>query len=111
VAPRKSAGSGASGSGGPLAPIIHGRARLLILSALVRQPRPCPFTTLRDQLGFSDGSLSVNLAKLEEAGYVRLTREFVGKKPQTLARITPDGREAFGRYVAELRRIVPGLEE
>jgi len=115
VAPKKFAGpdaSGFSGGGGqaPLSPLIHGRARLLILSFLLRTPHSHPFTRLRDELGFSDGSLSVNLAKLEAAGLVRLQRSFVGRKPQTLVKITPKGKREFQRYVAQLRGIVPGLD-
>jgi len=112
VAPKKVAERGASGdaSGQPLSPLIHGRARLLILSFLLRAPRALPFTHLRDALGFSDGSLSVNLSKLEAAGLVRLDRAFVGKKPQTAVKVTPRGKREFNRYVAELKGIVPGLD-
>jgi DNA-binding MarR family transcriptional regulator len=84
---------------------------LLILSFLLRAPRAHPFTTLRDALGFSDGSLSANLAKLETGGLVSLQRAFVGKRPQTLVRITPQGKREFQRYVAELKGIVPGLAD
>ena len=82
---------------------------MLILSFLVRHPRSHPFTALRDHLDLTDGSLSVNLAKLEEAGYVGLSRAFVGKKPQTLVKLTPAGKCAFTAYRDELRDIVPGL--
>ncbi len=114
MAPKKFAGpdaSGLTGGGGkaPLSPLIHGRARLLILSFLLRTPRSHPFTSLRDELGFSDGSLSVNLAKLEAGGLVRLSRTFVGRKPKTTIKITAKGKREFQRYVAELRGILPGL--
>jgi len=111
VAPKKSAAPGPP-RGRALAllsPLIHGRGRLLILSLLLRQPQSHFFTHLRDDLAFSDGALSVNLAKLEAAGLVRLTRSFVGRKPQTAVRITAKGKREFAKYVAELREIVPGL--
>jgi len=116
VAPKKFAGpdanSGMPGGGAkaPLSPLIHGRARLLILSFLLRTPRSHSFTRLRDELGFSDGSLSVNLAKLESGGLVQLSRSFVDKKPQTLVKVTAKGKRQFQRYVAELRTILPGLD-
>ncbi|MCB1182894.1 transcriptional regulator [bacterium] len=91
--------------------MIHGRARLLILSFLVRHPRSHRFTDLRDGLGMTDGSLSVNLSKLEAAGYVQISRDFVGRKPQTLVKLTPAGKRAFGRYLDDLRRLVPGLAD
>ncbi len=114
MAPKKFAGpdvSGLAGGGGqaPLSPLIHGRARLLILSFLLRTARAHSFTHLRNQLGFSDGALSVNLSKLEDGGLVRLSRAFVGKKPQTSVRITSEGKRQFERYVGELKGIVPGL--
>ena len=95
----------------PLSPVIHGRARLLILSLLLRTGRPLTFTSLRDELKYTDGSLSVHLGKLEEAGLIFLERAFVGKKPQTRIKLTPTGRSRFRSYVKELKSIVPGLGE
>ncbi len=101
-----------SGPGGrlPLSPVIHGRARLLILSFLLRSGRPANFTALRDEIAVTDGNLSVHLGKLEEAGLVAVSKSFVGKRPQTRIRITPAGKRRFKAYVQDLRAIVPGLE-
>lgn len=111
MAPKKFAGPGmSSGSGpAPLSLLIHGRARLLILSFLMRESRTHTFTELRDALGFTDGSLSVNLAKLEAGRLVQVKRVFVGRKPRTTVRISARGKREFGRYVDELKGIVPGL--
>ena len=94
----------------PLPPLIHGRIRLLILSVLVRAGRPRTFTEVRESLGVTDGTLSVNLAKLEEGGLVTVAKTFVGRRPRTQVRLTAAGRREFGRYVDDLRAIVPGLE-
>lgn len=114
MAPKKFAGPDASGSsgGGPaqLSPLIHGQARLLVLSHLLRYPRTHSFTDLRDALGLTDGSLSVNLAKLEAGGLVKITRAFVGRRPRTTVRISARGKREFQRYVADLKGIVPGLD-
>jgi DNA-binding MarR family transcriptional regulator len=96
---------------GPLSPVIHGRARLLILSLLLRTGRPIAFTSLRDELTSTDGSLSVHLGKLEAAGLVSIEKTFVGKKPQTIIKLTTTGRRRFRSYVNELKSIVPGLEK
>ena len=93
----------------PLPLLIHGRIRLLILSFLVRDPRPHTFTEVRDNLGLTDGTLSVNLAKLEEGRLVSVTKAFVGKRPVTRVKITAAGRRDFARYIADLKAIVPGL--
>lgn len=95
--------------GGPLSPLIHGRARLLILSFLLRAGLPQPFTTLRRSLQFTDGALSVHLAKLEQGGLIQLQKTFEGKKPLTVVKLTERGRREFRAYVAELQTVVPGL--
>lgn len=92
----------------PLAPLIHGRARLLVMSHLTRCGATS-FTELRSRLGLTDGTLSVHLATLEQGGAVEVVKEFVGKKPRTVVRVTPRGRELFAGYVEDLKRIVPGL--
>jgi len=95
----------------PLEPLIHGRARLLVLSYLVPRTRGVPFTELRAAAGLTDGTLSVHLSKLEAGGIVAVEKRFVGKKPQTLVRMTDAGRRRFARYVDQLRQLVPGLQE
>ena len=104
-------GSGSPGDRGraPLSPLIHGRVRLLILSFLLRARKAHSFTTLRNGLDLTDGTLSVHLSKLEGGGLVSIEKTFEGKKPLTLVRITPLGRRLFKQYVADLREIVPGL--
>ncbi len=101
--------SASAGGGAPLSPLIHGRARLLILSHLIRVG-PTPFTELRVLLAMTDGTLSVHLSKLEDGKLVEIVKEFVGKRPRTLIRVSRRGRNQFNRYVQELRDIVPGLE-
>lgn len=108
---RKSRTAGGQEGGGPLSPLIHGRARLLILSFLLRAGRPQPFTSLRRSLQVTDGALSVHLAKLEQGGLIQQQKSFVGKRPLTLVRVTERGRREFQAYVAELQALVPGLEK
>jgi DNA-binding transcriptional ArsR family regulator len=97
------------GASAPLPPLIHGRARLLILTQLMATPGGRTFTEIRDAVGLTDGTLSVHLGKLEAGGMVEIRKEFEGKKPRTLARMTASGRRRFEAYVAELRELVPGL--
>jgi DNA-binding MarR family transcriptional regulator len=83
---------------------------LLVLSRLMAEGRPIPFTELRDRLALTDGSLSVHLQRLAAGGIIDLEKRFVDKRPQTLVHITDAGRAAFVAYVSELAEIVPGLE-
>ena len=92
-----------------LTPLIHGRARLLILSFLLRAPRAHTFIELRNALDFTDGSLSINLGKLEAGGLVRVQKSFVGKKPQTSVRVTAKGKREFQNYLVQLQGILPEL--
>jgi DNA-binding MarR family transcriptional regulator len=104
----KQAGTGPGGRD-PLSPLIHGRVRLLILSHLARANRPLAFTGIREGLGLTDGTLSVNLSKLEEGGLVEIVKGFEGRRPRTVVRMTPAGRRQFKQYVDDLVTIVPGL--
>ncbi len=98
-----------SGKAAILAPLIHGRARLLILSHLIRSGAT-PFTELRVLLSMTDGTLSVHLSRLEEGGVVEIEKIFVGKKPCTIIKITRSGRSQFKKYVKELQAVIPGLD-
>jgi len=103
--------SGTAAAGGrPLQPLIHGRVRLLVLSRLVKSG-PSTFLELRAELGLTDGTLSVHLSRLAEGGVVELEKRFVGRKPQTVVKLTRGGRTRFKRYVRELREIVPGVAD
>ncbi len=88
-----------------LDPVLHERGRLAIVSILAAVPKQT-FTELRDTLGMTDGNLSVHLQKLEEKGYVAIDKQFVGRRPQTSARLTRPGRAAFTRYLDHLEAIV-----
>jgi DNA-binding MarR family transcriptional regulator len=88
-----------------LDPMLHERGRLAIVSVLAAV-EGLTFTDLRDQLGMTDGNLSVHLQKLEERGYVGIDKRFVGRRPQTTVKLTRPGREAFRRYLDHLEAIV-----
>lgn len=92
-----------------LLPLIHGRVRLLVLSFLLRAGRAVPFTSLRDELRLTDGTLSVHLSKLEDGKLVKQEKSFVGKRPLTMVKMTARGRRLFLQYVEDLRNVVPGL--
>ena len=90
-----------------LDPVIHGKLRLALLSLLV-SVEEADFTWLREKTGSTDGNLGAQMLKLEEAGYVAMEKRFAGRKPQTLYRMTPAGREALAGYVAALKVLLGG---
>ncbi len=85
--------------------LIHERMRLAIVSGLAVS-HSLTFNELKRQLGTSDGNLSVHARKLEEAGYVVCTKSLEGKVPRTEYRLSSAGREALGRYLAQMEALI-----
>ena len=86
--------------------VVHGRVRLGVLAYLVTAGS-AEFGELRVRLQTTDGNLSVHLRKLELAGYVEVTKSFVGRKPLTRVQITTAGRDAFESWLAAIERLMP----
>ncbi len=84
---------------------VHQRVRLGILAVLSEVER-ADFTFIRRELDVTDGNLSGHLQVLEEAGYVKVSKTFEGKKPRTWVSATAKGRAALGAEVAILRELV-----
>ncbi len=85
--------------------VIHGRLRLGIM-AYLSGAGTAEFNELKDRLQASDGNLSVHLRKLEEAGYVAISKSFVGRKPLTRAALTDKGRSAFVAYLDAIEKLL-----
>ncbi|HET9913571.1 MAG TPA: transcriptional regulator [Anaerolineales bacterium] len=84
--------------------LIHEPARLSILTAL-SVCESADFLSLRRLTGLSDGNLSVQLSKLEEAGLVDIQKQFVAKKPNTRVKITKKGGAAIQSHWEQLNAI------
>ena len=89
--------------------VIHGRLRLGIM-AYLSTASPATFLELKAKVNATDGNLSAHLSKLEEAGYVRIEKQFEGKKPVTRAHLTDAGREAWIAYLDKLRAMLSAAE-
>jgi DNA-binding MarR family transcriptional regulator len=90
--------------------LIHERIRLGIVSALAANDA-MSFADLRGVLGTTDGNLSVHARKLEEAGYVRVSKGFEDRKPRTEYSLTPKGRRALETYLAHMEQILSAARE
>ena len=88
-----------------LDPVVHGKLRLAVLSLLITVDE-ADFTWLRDKTGSTDGNLGAQMMKLEEAGYVAMEKRFAGRKPQTVYRMTPQGRSALTSYIVALKHLL-----
>lgn len=89
-----------------LDPVVHAPVRLHIMSALV-SVEGLGFTELRDLVGATDGNLATHARKLEEAGYIEISKRFAGRKPLTTYALSDTGREAFSRYLNALEALLP----
>ena len=89
--------------------IIHGRLRLGVM-AYLSTAGSADFTLLKTKLQASDGNLSVQLRKLEEAGYVVIEKAFVGKKPLTTVTLSEAGRTAYIGYLDAMRKLISESE-
>ncbi len=85
-----------------LNPIIHAPVRLMVMTLLV-QVIETDFSYLKQTTGTTDGNLSTHLTKLENAGFIKVTKRFVRKKPKTTVLITDTGRDAYSRYIKMLQ--------
>ncbi len=85
--------------------VIHGRLRLGVM-AYLSTAGAADFPLLKAKLQATDGNLSVQLRKLEEAGYVIIDKAFVGKKPQTMVTLTPEGRKAYIAYLDAMKKLI-----
>jgi len=88
--------------------LIHEPARLKILSQLY-VVESTDFLFLMRQTGLSQGNVSGHLNKLEDADYVKITKRFAGKRPQTIISLTEHGRAAFKEYVQYMKQVFDGL--
>ncbi len=65
-----------------LDPILHSPLRLAIVSLLMKEGE-LDFNTLKDKTGATSGNISVQLKKLEEAGYIEIEKSFRNNYPHT----------------------------
>lgn len=86
-------------------PCLTSTVRLAIVSALIGLGE-AEFSDLKTLLNVTQGNLSVHANKLEESGYIKITKQFSGKKPLTLYKLTADGKKAFLHHVNKLKKIV-----
>ncbi len=82
--------------------VIHEPGRLMLV-ALLYAVEQADFLYLQHETEMNKGTPSSHLSKLEEAGYVEVTKTYRGKIPQTLLRLTAEGRQAFQQYRHRLK--------
>jgi DNA-binding transcriptional ArsR family regulator len=86
--------------------VLHEKARLGIMTSLVTRPEGLLFGELKRLCALTDGNLSRHLDVLHEAGLVELWKGFENRRPQTLCRLSTEGRQRFLAYLEELEHVI-----
>ena len=85
-----------------LKPLIHSQLRLAVMTLLL-SVEEADFTYLKEKTDATAGNLSVQLDKLNNAGYIQVKKEFIGKKTRTSCKMTELGKEALEEYIEALK--------
>lgn len=88
-----------------LDPLLHQSLRLAVMS-LLASVVSAEFVYLREKTGSTAGNLSVQIDKLQAAGYIQVVKDYNGKKPRTSCTITPAGQAALEAYVKALKTYI-----
>jgi len=86
--------------------VIHEKARLGIVTSLATHPDGLLFADLKELCSLTDGNLSRHLQMLNEAGVVEVWKGYLKSRPQTLVRLTREGRKRFVEYIAVLENVI-----
>ena len=88
-----------------LDPLIHSQLRLAIISMLVSSEK-VEFTHIQEETKAAAGNVSIQLKKLQEAGYVEIEKTFKNNYPKTMVSITQKGVKAFEDYVSNIKKYI-----
>jgi DNA-binding MarR family transcriptional regulator len=88
-----------------LDPILHSQLRLSIVSILM-SVHEADFNFIRDETRATAGNLSIQIKKLQDAGYIEVQKTFKNNYPNTSLSITKKGIEAFENYVNDLKNYI-----
>lgn len=81
------------------------RIRLGIMSVLAVNEK-VEFSELKEMLDLTDGNLASHISALEKLKYIEVTKQFIGKKPNTSYALTDEGRKAFTQHLNALENLI-----
>jgi DNA-binding MarR family transcriptional regulator len=88
-----------------LDPILHSQLRLSIVSILMTVDE-ANFSFIKETTKAAAGNVSIQIKKLEDAGYIKVEKSFKNNYPNTSISITSKGRDAFENYVNDLKKYI-----
>lgn len=86
-----------------LDPLLHSQLRLAIVSMLMTSEK-VEFNHIKEETKAAAGNISLQIKKLQEAGYISIEKTFKNNYPKTMLSITDKGVKAFESYVNELKK-------
>jgi DNA-binding MarR family transcriptional regulator len=89
--------------------IFDNRVRLGVMSILMVN-ETIAFNDLKELLEVTDGNLATHLVTLEEEGYLKVQKGFVGRKTKTTYAVTKAGEKAFSDHIAALEKMIKGFK-
>jgi DNA-binding MarR family transcriptional regulator len=90
---------------------MHEKARLGMLTSLMAHPEGLLFGDLKELCSLTDGNLNRHLKVLQEAGLVEVWKGTKRNRPQTLCRMTAEGRKRFLEYIETLEKVIADAAE
>lgn len=87
--------------------LFESRVRLGVMSILMVNER-IDFKSLKKMLGVTDGNLASHISALEKNNLIKITKQFIGKKPNTTYSATEAGRKSFGEHLTGLEALING---
>lgn len=84
---------------------FESRVRLGIMSVLMVNDM-VDFGTLKEQLQLTDGNIASHITALEKLQYIEVTKQFIGKKPNTSYAVTKEGKKAFSSHLNALEKLI-----
>jgi len=88
-----------------LDPLLHSQLRLAIISMLVASEK-ADFTYIKEETKATAGNISIQIKKLQDAGYIKVKKSFKNNYPNTMLSITKKGIDAFETYVNNLKKYI-----
>ena len=89
--------------------IFDNRIRLGIMSVLIVNEE-ISFNDLKEMLQVTDGNLATHLVTLEENGFIKVHKGFIGRKTNTTYSITKLGEREFKDHVKALEGMIKGIK-
>lgn len=93
---------------GGLNKIFESRIRMGVMSILMVNEE-VSFNDLKQMLEVTDGNLATHLVNLEENGFVKVHKGFIGRKTNTTYQITRAGEKAFKDHINALENMIKGV--